>query len=217
MPSKPSFSQRHDLGVLFVALALLAGGVLVHRFLATPPMVPFEKHGLQFERPGGWLPAQLPPVAASPLVQKAAGFGVAPAAPQSTPSDRIHSIYTSPQDARRRIEVRIEERPAYNNLRGALAVQRLGEYGEFYWARHSGKTVLAGRDWLRTEFRYAYKASKGGSPQIAEAVEYAIVNSGRLYVVTLHDSPKTLPSLDALVSRTLRVSTPQNSSEEPKP
>ena len=211
MRNRLRFSQQHDLGVLIVALALLAGGALVHRFLAAPNIAEFSQEGLHFERPGGWLPGQVPQGAMSPLARNQAGFG-APA--QAVSSAHLHTVFVSPQDARRRIEVRIAARPAYSNLRGALAVQRLGEYGELYWARHSGNAAIEGRDWLRTEFRYAFKASKGGSPQIAEAIEYAIVNAGRLYVVTLHDAPDAVGTLDSMIAKTLRLSTQQNSSEE---
>tara|TARA_R110002096_G_scaffold143328_3_gene299230 strand:+ start:93226 stop:93891 length:666 start_codon:yes stop_codon:yes gene_type:complete len=213
MTNRPSLSQRHDLGVLIVALAMLAGGALVHRYRAAPSVVPYAKEGLVFERPGGWLPAQIPAVSVSPLVQHQAGFGVATTIPTRAPNT-VHTIYVSPLDARRRIEVRIEDRPAYSNLRGALAVARLGQYGEFYWARHSGNATIANRDWLRTEFRYAFKANKGSSPQIAEAVEYAIVNAGRLFVVTLHDEPDSPSKLEPLVAKTLRISTRENSSQE---
>lgn len=212
MRDRLRFSQQHDLGVLIVALALLAGGALVHRFLAAPDVVEFSQEGLQFERPGGWLPGQVPKGAMSPLAGNQAGFGAPAQAADSSP--HLHTIFVSPQDARRRIEVRIADRPAYSNLRGALAVQRLGDYGEFYWARHSGNAAIEGRDWLRTEFRYAFKASKGGSPQIAEAIEYAIVSAGRLYVVTLHDAPDAVGTLDTMIAKTLQLSTQQNSSEE---
>ncbi|MCP4445137.1 MAG: hypothetical protein GY811_07315 [Myxococcales bacterium] len=207
-----SLVQRHDLGVLVIALAILAGGALVHRSLACPDHVSYAKQGLQFQRPGGWLTLPESNSYVTPLALGTAGFGVGTSAPPAPnePGD-VHTRFASPKDARRRIEVRIEGRPSYSNLRGALAVQRLGQYGEFYWARSSGNSAIAGKDWLRTEFRYAFKPNKRGSPQIAEAIEYAIVNDERLFVVTLHDRPETLNDLDAIVADSLRVASQQAS------
>ncbi len=209
----PNLLQRHDLGVLIVAAAILVGGALLHRSLVAPKFVSFASEGLRFERPGGWLSTQAKKPQVSPLVQGTAEFGADDGtSTQPHDSPGLHNIFVSPVAPRQRIEVRIVERPTYSNLRGALAVQRLGQYGEFYWARSSGNAAIARRDWLRTEYRYAFKPSKSGSPQIAEAVEYAIVNDGRLYIVTLHDSPENLQVLDALIAGSLRIAATQNNS-----
>jgi len=194
-----------------IALAILAGGSLLDRSLRKPRLVSYAREGISFKRPGGWLPALEPDAKVSPLAQRTAGFGVVPTS-EVAATNNVHTIFAAPQDARLRVEVRIEDRPAYPNLPGALSVQRLGHYGEYYWSRSSGNASIASRDWLRTEFRYAWKPSKSGSPQIAEAVEYAIVNEERLFIVTLHASPEGLPSLDALIAQSLRISSPQNSS-----
>ncbi len=139
----------------------------------------------------------------SGLASRSSGFG---AAEPTLPSDQeIHIIYRSARDARRRIEVRIGPRPGYGNLRGARAIERLGQYGEFYWEAGSGDRAISRRDWVRTEFRYAFKSSKSGSPQIANAVEYATIQDKRLYVVTVHGDLSSMKDLDTLIFPTLRI------------
>lgn len=204
MPEPPGFWQRHDLGVLFFALAVFAGGTLVSRQLATPKQIQFAKSGLQFQRPSGWLPAQSTPAKAAGLANTTSGFGVAKASPSSADTGQ-HFVYQAPRDSRQRIEVRIGPRPPYRNLRGARAIERLGQYGEFYWEAESSDRSIARRDWVRSEFRYAFKPSKSGSPQIANAVEYATIQDARLYVVTLHGDPKSMTELDKLIAPTLRI------------
>jgi hypothetical protein len=212
LPEPPSFWQRHDLGVLFFALAVFAGGTLVSRQLATPKQIEFAKSGLQFQRPSGWLPAQSTPAKAAGLANTTSGFGVANAS--SSAETGQHFVYQSPRDSRQRIEVRIGPRPPYRNLRGARAIERLGQYGEFYWEAESSDRSIARRDWVRSEFRYAFKPSKSGSPQIANAVEYATIQDARLYVVTLHGDPNSMTELDKLIAPTLRI---DNAGEVNKP
>jgi hypothetical protein len=202
--SAPSFWQRHDVGVLIFALAIFAGGTQLTRKLATPELIDFDQDGLHFQRPSGWLPGQQPTLKAAGLANTAAGFGVN-AAPTKPPAQDFHILYHSARDARQRIEVRIRPRPGYGNLRGVRAVERLGRYGEFYWEKQSRERSIARRDWLRTEFRYAFKPSKSGSPQIANAVEYATLQDKRLYVVTLHGNSRAMNELDRSVSPTLRI------------
>lgn len=210
----PSLWQRHDLGVLLFALAIFAGGTLITRRLATPTLIDFDQDGLHFQRPAGWLPGQHPTVKSAGLANTAAGFGTSTAAKKLSDQD-FHVLYRSARDAKQRIEVRIAPRPGYGNLRGARAVERLGRYGEFYWEESSSDRSIARRDWLRTEFRYAFKASKGGSPQIANAVEYATLQDRRLYVITLHGSSQAMNDLERFVSPTLRIE--DHASVEPTP
>jgi hypothetical protein len=200
----PSFWQRHDLGVLFFALAVFVGGILITRQLSTPKQIEFSQSGLLFERPVGWLPAQSATTKSAGLASTASGFGVASAG-GSIEEPGQHILYQSPRDARQRIEIQIGPRPPYRNLRGARAIERLGQYGEFYWEAASSSRSIARRDWVRTEFRYAFKPSKSGSPQIANAVEYATIQDTRLYVVTLHGDPKSMTALDKLIAPTLRI------------
>ena len=203
-PSGPSFWQRHDLGVLLFALAIFAGGTLITRRLARPTLISFDRAGLLFQRPAGWLPGQRPTLKAASLASSAAAVESSPAPKESSEQD-LHIVYQSARHAKQRIEVRIAPRPSYGNLRGARAIERLGRYGEFYWEEKTSDRSIARRDWLRTEFRYAFKASKGGSPQIANAVEYATLQDKRLYVVTFHGNSKAMNELDRSIAPTLRI------------
>ncbi len=204
-PVPPSFWQRHDLGVLLFALAVFAGGTLVTRRLATPKQIHFEHSGLSLERPAGWLPGQTPTAQSAGLAGTTSGFGVAVPTGAAPSKTQFHIVYRGARDARRRIEVRIGPKPGYGNLRGARAIERMGQYGEYYWEASSSNHPIHRRDWVRTEFRYAFKASKSGSPQIANAVEYATIQDKRLYVVTLHGNLESMNDLDKLISPTLRI------------
>jgi hypothetical protein len=208
----PSFLQRHDLGVLLFALAIFAGGTLITRRLATPKLIDFDQGGLHFERPVGWLPPQRPSMQSAGLARTSAGFGVQKTAASDA---TLHLLYRSARDAKQRIEVKIAPRPGYGNLRGARAVERMGQYGEFYWEADTKDRSIARRDWLRTEFRYAFKASKGGSPQIANAVEYATLKDNRLYIVTIHGDSQAMKDLDKTLAPTLRIEEPAAVEQRP--
>lgn len=198
----PSLWDRHDLSVLTIALLLFTAGALLAWKQASPSLIVFDESGLHFERLAGWLPGQHPKTRSAGLASTTLGF--MPKAPL-VEQDSFHIIYRSARDARQRIEVRITPRRSYGNLRGIRAVQRLGQYGEFYWEQSSEEHAIQRRDWLRTEFRYAFKASKSGSPVIANAIEYATIQDTRLYVVTLHGSAETMEALDRHVSPTLQI------------
>jgi hypothetical protein len=213
--SGPTVWQRYDLGVIIFALAIFAGGVLAHRSLTRPPLITFERGRLVFERPAGWLPGVRPAEEQVALADTGAGvgagFGHSPAPPSSEPPDDFHLIYTSPWNARLRVEVRVSKPPAYKNLSGALAVARMARYGEYYWVRASKMHSISKRDWLRTEFRYAFKADKAGTPEIADAIEYAIVDDEHLYQVVVHGDPGDMGPVDRLLRETLRVQVAQES------
>lgn len=191
------------------ALAVLAGGVILHRSITNPSLMSFHHDRLQFERPKGWLPGTVltsKPAALTGMISKG-GFGAPQPVAEATSWTRS---YTSARNPSHRINVRIAPRPTYPNLQGVLDVKRLGRYGEYYWAQHSEDVTIAdGQTWLRTEFRYAYKSSKTSAPKIAVAVEYAILNGATLFIVTLHGSPENVSELDQLVSPTLRIK-PEN-------
>ncbi len=205
MPER--FRQRHDLGVLVLALAVLAGGSLLHRHLSTPNTIVYEEHGLTLSRPGGWLSYERAENTGSPLSKP--GFEKQP-----TRNAGIHEQFIAPHSSLRRLEIRVAPRPPYPNLGAILDVEKLSRYGEYYWTRSRGDVEIAGRRWLRTEFRYATKGRENGSPDVAEAVEYAHATNGTLFVVVIHDSPSTLARTDALIAPTLRVaSQTQNTSE----
>lgn len=202
----PSFWRRHDLVVLGFALALLVIGALTIRTMTTPKLIRFSSEGLSFQRPTGWLPGREVKPTQGSLAQRGAGFQAATA-----PSKENHRVYSSPHDPRRRIEVRIAPRPAYTNLRGSLSISRLNKYGEFYWVSESSDESINQRDWVRTQYRYAFKATKEGSPQIAKAVEYATLNDKRLYVVTVHGDVNEMGTLESSIAKSLRLETEEAS------
>lgn len=208
--------QRYDLWVVLAALAVFAAGTLTHRSLTAPVTAPLARAGLVLDRPAGWLsrPVAPPP---SPLAT-AIGRDRAPRAPTAAAAALpYHVVFTSPRDPVDRLEVRIERRPAYDHLRGALALQRVARYGEHHWSAEVGNRSLGGRDWARTRFRYAYQSSKGDSPRIATGVEYALVSGTLLFVVTFHGTDASAVALEALVAPTLEIDANAPAALDPTP
>lgn len=207
-PKAPSFWQQHDLSVIAIGLALLLVGIAWHRSLTRPARVTFSHDALRFERPAGWLPGVRPSTFPAALAETGAGFGAAP--PVADARD-FHLVYSSPRDGRLRLEVRIAPPPSYKNLSGALSIARLGRYGEFYWVRSSKMHSIAKRDWLRTAYRYAHKPNASGSPQIAEAIEYAIMDREHLYIIVAHGGElEDIDELDQLLRKSLRLQATEN-------
>ncbi len=210
--AKDSVWLRHDLHVALFILALFAGGVLVHRHLSEPRLTSFDQMGLHFQRPSGWLPGQSPPRAQAPLAATLSshGFGKEP---RTAPD--WSRVYQSAENVNQRIEVRIADKPSYPNLRGALAIERLSKYGEFYWSDESATYTPRANpsQWIRTEFRYAYKRNKTSSPIIVQAIEYAILKGEHLFAVTVHGEVDNVDDLDALLAPTLTVQTKSGAAE----
>jgi len=195
----PSVVAQHDLAVVIAALLLLAIGGLAYHSLTTPVMTTWEQHGLAFRWPGSWL-------AGEPLPQRP-GRLLAEAAAPPRPAGELpfHEVYSYAADADLRIEVRVDRRPSYGNLRGVLSFERHNRFGELYRMLDGDTVAIAGRDWLRTRFQYAWKEDKGDAPETATGIEYAIAAGERLYVVTLHGSDASTRWLEKLVASTLRV------------
>ena len=84
-----------------------------------------------------------------------------------------------------RLEVRIDHRPVYKNWRGALSLARVSRYGDTYWTANSLERSVGGREWVETQFRYAFTAYSGDSPKVATGIEYATLNGDLLYVLDL--------------------------------
>jgi len=204
----PSAVAQHDLAVVIGALALLAAGGLAYHSLTTPSMSAWEEHGLHLEWPGSWLPGE--PLAERPgrlLADDGAQTGGAAGAELP-----FHEVFSYAADPDLRVEVRVEQRPAYGNLRGVLSFERHNRYGELYRMLSGDSVTIGGRDWLRTRFQYAWKAEKSDAPETAVGIEYAIAAGDRLYVVTLHGSDEATRWLERLIPPTLRV---QGDSEAP--
>lgn len=191
---RPGVFARHDLAVVLGALVVLGAGSVAYRSLTAVEVEPLATLGLSLDRPA----ALLPPVDIGTPGQTAAKAG------DGTPLP-YHVEYQSPTSPLLRLEIQIEERPTYNNLHAARALDRVSRYGEMYWAEPTETVKIAGRNWLRTRFRYGYKADEFGSPQIASGVELSTLNGGLLYAVTAHGTPGESDELAELFAPTLDV------------
>ena len=108
-------------------------------------------------------------------------------------------------DSTARLEIVVDELPAWSNLVTGLELDRRTRWGELYATAATEVRAIAGHDWLRTRYEYAYVAAKGDPPSVATAVEYATVDRDHLYVVTLRGAPGTLRELEATTVPSLRV------------
>lgn len=192
--------QRHDAAVVLIALFLIAAGGIIHRVLLRPPMQVFDDHGLRFERNDHWLAPE--PVLPSPprLVDNA------PPPPRRARGELpYHEVFTSALDPDVRLEVLIDARPVWSNMVTGLELERRNRYGELYTSDGGRTRSIAGHDWLRTAYRYAYAPEKGDEPRIGRAVEYATVDREQLYAVTFHGPPDEIEYLEELITPTLRI------------
>jgi len=192
--------QRHDAAVVVIALLLVVGAGLLHRVMLRPPMQDFEAHGLHFRRTVHWLaPEPVPP--APPRLLRAAE-----PPPRKGPDELpYHVEFTSSLDSAVRLEVLVETRPLWSNIVTGLDLERRNRYGELYTSDGGHTTSIAGHDWLRTSYRYAFAAEKGDEPRIGRAVEYATVDRDQLYAVTFHGTPDQIDYLEERIVPTLRV------------
>ncbi len=210
--------HRHDFIVVALAIAVVAGAALAHRQLVDPTREEFQTRGLTFTRPATWLaPEEVLP--STPRLV---------AAPPPKPKDHAaelpyHVVYTSSLDPDVRMEVRIEARPAWSNVITSLELDRRTRWGELYGAHPGRVLTIAGHDWLRTPFRYAYAPLKGDEPRIGHAIELATVDRERLYSVTLYGGPRRVERMAEIIAPTLRVASktgmplvPQSSRLQPR-
>lgn len=187
----PSWFLRHDVAVLIFGLALLAAGAISHRTQTAPALESLERMGLHLARPAGFLPP----------------IELGPAAPTATAGDGsplpYHVEYQWPTRPLLRLELLIDERPAFNNLRAARALDRASRFGELVWTRSSDDVKIRGRNWLRTEYVYAFKSHDFDTPRVATAIEFATLNGSLVYAVTAHGDREAAAELAELVSRSL--------------
>lgn len=192
--------HRHDFIVVALGVAVVAGAALGHRQLSDPAREEFQTRGLRFVRPATWLaPEALPPV----MPRLVAVDGPPPRRP--TGELPYHVVYTSSLDSDVRMEVRIENRPTWSNVITSLELDRRTRWGELYGADPARVLTVAGHDWLRTPFRYAYSPLKGDEPRIGHAVELATVDRERLYSVTIYGGERRASWLADDIAPTLRV------------
>lgn len=206
-PRPPSAIARYDLVALALLVIAFAAGVTAYRAMVVPEQGIAEHGALKLAYPRRWLPAARRDTPPSPLARAAldlaSGAGTNDAAAERAAPER--SVYISPADPRVRIEVEIRQRPPYSNLPAVLAFTRATRHGEHYGSGETDARAIAGRDWFRTDFRYAYSGAR--SPRMAEAVEYAAPSGEDLYVVTLHGDARSVAALERDVAPTLTLST----------
>ncbi len=190
--TRPNFFSRHDISVILVGLTILTIGLIIDHTLAQPPTRRFDQFGLSFAYPAIFLPA----IAANdPATEQIAEGTAFP----------FHVTYQSPHDPTLRLEILIAPRPSFNNLRAARALDRASAYGEMIWQKSSANVNIQGRNWLRSDLRYAFVPGEFNQPQLASAIEFATLNGSLVYVVTLHGNEsaalelanKIRPSLSA--------------------
>ncbi|MCW5809248.1 MAG: trypsin-like peptidase domain-containing protein, partial [Deltaproteobacteria bacterium] len=193
--------QRQDLFVIIFALVIILVAGRFHGKLTTPQTTMFpptnvDGRGLTFEHAAGWLhePLSLP---APRLLRD----------PQGRPprSDALHLAFTPFPEGNARIEVLIDKKPPWSNVTTSLDLDRRTRYGELYKLVDSSVRSIADQNWLRTEYTYAHASHKDDLPRVDRAVEYAIVDSKQLYVITLFGSLPQIERLENVVAPSLRV------------
>jgi hypothetical protein len=173
----------HDLVVWVGAIVLLLGGWLAYSSATAPKMKRFDRHGLTFSYPSGWLGED--------------------ADPQGFPSK---VTFTDLKDASQRVEVRITEKPLLDGPIGiVLENDRVQKYRGMYKRMDSGERQVNGKTWSRAEFVYAFKATEDDAPQVVNAVEYGLVNNDKLYVVSVHGPKGRVGTLERDVLGTLSL------------
>jgi S1-C subfamily serine protease len=190
-------SQRLDLLVVVLGLAIVAGAARIHRRLVTPDTVVFTAHGLTMTRSAAWL---APEFVATPAPRLIHALPVPNAG--GLP---YHVELTSSLGGDARLEVMIEPLPPWSDLCIDLELDRRTRYGETYAADPGEVRAIASHPWLRTVYRYAYVSEAGDEPRIGHAVEYATVDDDHLYVVTFHGTPDQTARMEATTASSLRV------------
>ena len=191
--------RRLDLFVIVAGLTIAAVASYVHRQLVSPATVEVAEHGLTFRRTTAWL-APDPVTPPTPRLVRAG-----PAVKKKPGDLPYHVIYTSSLDPDARLEVLVDERPPWSNILTSLELDRRTRFGELYHADPGQVRSIAGHDWLRTPYRYAYATEKGDEPLIGHAVEYATVDRERLYAVTFHGTHDQIARIEDDVAPSLRV------------
>jgi len=178
--SKEGWLLAHDGPVVLVALLLLLGGYLTHGVMTAPRQATFERAGLTFTYPAGWFPTD-PEPGAFPVV----------------------GALDSGEHPEIKLTARISTKPPVDGPIESIVSLRGNKYGELYKELASGARRVAGRDWVRSEFTYAYKLNEDDAPRLGFAIEYAAVNNENLYVVTLHGPKAEVLDLEGSILGTV--------------
>ena len=181
-PRTQGWFMEHDGLVSAVAAVLLLVGWFTYRQMTVQKKATFDRHGLTFTYPAGWFPNDPSPEA----------FPVAVSFSAIEPTTRV--------------EVRISKKPAFDGpIESIVELNRSTQYGELYRKFDPSTRNVGGKEWLRTEFVYAFKKSETDSPRIASGVEYSAMNNENLYVVTIHGPEGEVKGLERDVLGTLSL------------
>jgi hypothetical protein len=177
---------RHDLLVVLVALAVIAGGWAASAYGLVPGTKKWSSGGVTFSYPADWLA-----VSSQEDALEARGEDAVTRLVFETWMKPQHALVTC--DAYLELD-RAQRFPLYERL--SSEVRR-----------------IKGKDWLVTHYAYAAKAGSGFAPQVVQAAEYAYpanfeVNRENLSIVTIHASNERLPALEAELVSTLDAKGP---------
>ncbi|MBK9071659.1 MAG: trypsin-like peptidase domain-containing protein [Myxococcales bacterium] len=189
---------RLDALVIVLALCMIWLASRWHRALVTPPLIATTVHGLTFARTAAWHDVAPMPLQPPRLVRDTP-------APSRRGEFPYHVVFTSTLDPTVRMELFVDERPAWSNLAAVLALQRRVRFGTMYHASDSGLRTVAGHDWLRTEYRFGESGTQADAPRLGRALEYATIDREHVYVVTWMGTSAQLARLESLIAPTLRV------------
>jgi hypothetical protein len=177
--ARPAPFWTWDLPVVIGAFVLLLAGWIVHGVMTRPRLATFEAEGLSLRYPQGWYPREEAPG---------------------------HWWYESNEDPAERLEIRIGPRPLLSGSPAtAIEFERSTGAGGFYKRLERAEAELGGREWVRTRFSYAFKATDEDAPALATGIEYTVVNGDKLYVVTAHGPESKVADLEAKYLRTVTL------------
>ena len=181
-PHREGWFLEHDGAVTLAAIVLLLIGWFTYRQATVQELTTFDRQGLTFTYPKGWFPNDPTPEA----------FPV--------------SVSFADIDPTTKVEVRISKKPAFDGpIESVLDLSRSRQYGELYRKFTTEKRTVAGKEWIRSDFAYAFKKSDDDTPRVASAVEYATVNNENLYVVTVHGPSDQVKGLEHDVLGTVQL------------
>jgi len=181
-PHVESWFLAHDGLVTVFAMLLLLAGWASYRKVTEQKTATFDRQGLTFTYPAGWFPDD--------------------ATPEAFPV----SVSFAAIEPTTHVDVRISKKPAFDGpIESVLDLNRSRQYGELYKKFTTDKKTVAGKEWLRSDFSYAFKKSDDDTPRVAWGVEYATVNNENLYVVTIHGPEGQVKSLERDVLGTVSL------------
>jgi hypothetical protein len=181
-PPRQSWFLEHDGLVTAVAVVLLFVSWFSYRKVTEQKSATFDRQGLTFTYPAGWFPND------------------------PTPDAFPVNVSFAAVEPTTKVEVRISKKPAFDGpIESVLDLYRSRQYGELYRKFTTEKRTVAGKEWLRSDFSYAFKKSDDDTPRVAWGVEYATMNNENLYVVTMHGPEDKVKGLEHDVLGTLSL------------